>query len=246
MTRKIEVFAVAAILFLVTSIWEVSQSVTAELRIAAPAVFYASQSGRSTLDQGEGGGNPFASALIELLERSSLSYAELLTDLVTVTKQKSREYQIPEVPAAVGPTEWKLKPVPASAKRVALVFVYADYSDVDATSLPGAERDLYRVAAALREAGFDVQTIIDPTRESLHSSLKRFSKLTEDAEAAVIYLTGHGFEHRDEVYLAPNDYPFDEGFELLPERAVHVPGLKGFLKAKSANLVFFGGCRTIR
>lgn len=34
---------------------------------AAPSVFYASQSGKSTLDQGQGGGNPFASALVELL-----------------------------------------------------------------------------------------------------------------------------------------------------------------------------------
>jgi hypothetical protein len=94
-----------------------------EPRPAAPVVFYTSQSGRSTLDQGEGGGNPFASALIELLERPSLTYAEFRTDLIALTKEKSRGFQEPDASTSVDSTQWRVKPISASAKRVALVFV---------------------------------------------------------------------------------------------------------------------------
>jgi len=43
-----------------------------------PLHFYASQSGAETLDQGEGGGNPFASALIELLGRPTITFERFL------------------------------------------------------------------------------------------------------------------------------------------------------------------------
>ena len=72
----------------------------------------------------------------------------------------------------------------------------------------------------------------------------KLSGRSREAEAAVIYLTGHGFEHGGRVYLMPGDYPFDKGPKRLPELAVDVAGLAKYLRAKSANVVFFGGCRT--
>ncbi len=76
--------------------FEVSQAfpVTTEAEIG---IIYASQSGRATLDQGEDGGNPFASALIELLSKPSLSLDQLLDQIVTITYQKSGGYQLPDV-----------------------------------------------------------------------------------------------------------------------------------------------------
>ena len=216
----------------------------AESKPASPVIFYASQSGRSTLDQGEGGGNPFASALIEVLERPSLTYAEFRTDLIALTKEKSRGFQEPDASTSIDSTQWRVKPISASAKRVALVFVYSNYGNTGVTSLPGAKRDLVRVAAALKSAGFDVQVAIDPTQNDLRVALDTLSRRSQNAEAAIIYLTGHGFEHRGQVYLMPNDYPFGEGSERLSELAVHVPSLVHYLKARSANLVLFGGCRT--
>ncbi len=244
MIRKFESAGFVVILATAAFTCGACRPVIAEYESAAPLIFYASQSGMSTLDQGEGGGNPFASALIELLQRSSLTYAELRSDLVTLTKEKSRDFQVPEVTDAVVSAEWRLKPIPASARRVALVFVYSDYSNVGVPSLPGADRDLKRVAAALKAAGFEVQTATDPARDDLRAMLEAFSALAEDSEAAVIYLTGHGFENSGQVYLTPNDYPFDKGSENLSERAVHVQALVDFLKAEKANIVFFGGCRS--
>ena len=206
MTQTVQQTAVATLVAFCACV-----SATPQPVVAVPEVFYASQSGRSTLDEGEGGGNPFASALIELLERPSLTHAELQSDLLALTQEKSHGFQTPDVPTALDSSHWRLKPVPASARRVALVFVYSNYRTAGVTSLPGAERDLERVAAGLRKAGFKVQTAAKPTRANLLKALKALSIKSEDAEAAVIYLTSHGFEHDGRVYLMPSDYPFGEG-----------------------------------
>ena len=245
MTQEVPQRVVVAAMLLAAVVAPGSQRLArSESKPAAPVVFYASQSGRSTLDQGEGGGNPFASALIELLERPSLTYAEFRNDLIALTKEKSRGFQEPDSSMSVDSTQWRMKPISASAKRVALVFVYSNYGNSGVTSLPGAKRDLVRVAGALKSAGFDVQTVIDPTQNDLRGALDTLSRRSQNAEAAVIYLTGHGLEHSGQVYLMPNDYPFEEGSKRLSELAVHVPSLVGYLKARSANLVLFGGCRT--
>lgn len=218
---------------------------TVESMSPAPLVFYASQSGRPTLDEGEGGGNPFASSLIELLRRPALTLAELHSDIVSLTSAKSDGFQVPESPPVAAATPWALKPVPEQAKRVALVFVYADYQSAGVNSLPGAARDLVRVAAALGHAGFVVHTVVDPSELELREALESLAKHSTDAESAVIYLTGHGLEHHGDVYLLPNDHSYHELVAHLAEFAIHVPGLVRHLHARSANLVFFGGCRTL-
>lgn len=201
---------------------------------APVVVFYASQSGRPTLDQGEGGGNPFASALIELLARPELSYASLRADLTTLTEQKSHGVQLPDIRFQGQPAAWTIIPVPPSSKRVAIVFVYADY--YAAPALPGAERDMARVAGALRSAGFTVQTLLDPTSDALEAALDALERDSADAEAAALYATGHGFETDGEVYLMPSD----------GSPRVYIERLARHLKAKTANLIFYGGCRTRR
>jgi len=211
---------------------------------AAPVVIYASQSGKSTLDQGEGGGNPFASALIELLARPSLTYTEFRAGLIALTKEKSRGFQMPDSSTLVDSSQWRMKPISASANRVALVFVYSDYGKAGVASLPGAKRDLIRVVHALKGAGFDVRSAVDPKENELRAALNSLSRRSQKAEAAIIYLTGHGFEHQGQVYLLPNDQPFSGGSQRIPELAIHVPSLGAYLKARSANLVLFGGCRT--
>jgi len=210
-----------------------------------PLVFYASQSGRPTLDEGEGGGNPFASALIELLQRQSLTLAELHSGIVSLTQTKSRGFQMPDGPAVSDAPVWAVKPVPPSAKRVALVFVYSDYGPAGVNSLPGARRDSQRVAAALSDSGFVVANpVVDPTALELEAALRSLAQQSADAESAVIYVTGHGLEHHGEVYLMPNHHPFRELKLRITELAIHVPGLGRHLHAERANLVFFGGCRT--
>ncbi len=63
-------------------------------------VFHAAQSGQQTLDTGEGGGNPFASALVEILSRPSMALSKLPAALQDLTSKKSRGFQSADVPAA--------------------------------------------------------------------------------------------------------------------------------------------------
>lgn len=208
--------------------------------------FYASQPGKPTLDEGEGGGNPFASALVDLLGRESLTFDAFRADMVTLTLRKSDGFQHPEVVPVSSPGSWPLLPKPASERRVALVMVYSDYSAFDvAQSLAGARRDAQRVGAALVKAGFDVQVSLDPDRAKLALDLRSFSDLSHEAEVAVLYTTGHGTEVHGSVYLLPGDFPVAQGAAALKERAVRLTTLAAALRAKKTNMVFYAGCRDV-
>jgi hypothetical protein len=212
---------------------------------ATTSVFFASQSGRPTLDQGEGGGNPFASSLIEILDRPSFTYSELAQDIISLTRVKSRGFQTPEVRSIKESmtTAWSLKPTEPMEKRLALVFVYSDYEKAGVASLPGADHDLVRVSEAFERAGFSVATAANPTARELEQLLSDFSERSQDAETAAIYMTGHGFEHNGKVYLAPNNYPFRQGPDRLTELGISVERLPELLNARNTNVVFYGGCR---
>lgn len=94
---------------------------------AQPLIFHASTSGQQTLDRGEGGGNPFASSLIEILGRPETRLAELPDALRVLTVKKSSGAQTPDVPSAVSPKDWRLVPPQSGEKRIALVLVVSDY-----------------------------------------------------------------------------------------------------------------------
>ena len=211
---------------------------------ASPVVHYASRSGESTLDQGDGGGNPFVSAIVELLGRPSLTLTSFGRELVDLTKEKSWNRQQPEISYSGEIAEWVVRPCTADAKRVAVVFVYSDYSRVRANSLPGAAHDLRRIANALDGAGFRVTAILDPSNTERIAALEHLALDSRDAEAAAVYVTGHGFEHDGEVYLLPGDFPLRPGQAGLADFAIRVAGLADYVCAADSNLVFYGGCRT--
>lgn len=206
---------------------------------------YASQSGRPTLDRGEDGGNPFASALVELLNRPSLTLAELVDQIATITQQKSGGYQLPDISGIRGASNWAIKPSKSDNKKVALVATFSQYTAENVSWLPGAERDRVRVTNALRAAGFKVVTVANPTKSDFDRLLHDMSTASKDSDAAFIYVTGHGFEDQGRVYLAPSNYHFNHRERPVGDSAIYVGNLGKGLKAKQANLVFFGGCRTI-
>lgn len=211
---------------------------------ARSGTIYASQSGRATMDRGEDGGNPFASALVELLQRPSLTLTELIDQIAAMTLQNSGGYQLPDISGIRGASNWRLKPAHSNGKNVALVATFSRYTAESISWLPGAERDRIRVANALRAAGFKVVTIANPTRSVLDRLLHDLSKVSVDSEVAFVYVTGHGFEDQGRVFLAPSNYHFSHRARPVGDGAIDVGNLGKGLKAKRANLVFFGGCRT--
>jgi len=216
----------------------------AQSNTAPPLMFYAASSGKTTLDQGEGGGNPFASALIDLLGRPGLTLAEFATQLTALTSAKSRGRQTPQVPEAAVAGPWIASPKPETERRFALVFVFSDYqASGGAPSLPGAARDAQRIATALRAAGFDTEIALDPGRQNVRQLLEAFSKRSAQADIGLFYTTGHGLEVDGTVYVLPGDFPVAKGNTALASHALRLSDVAAAAKARGANFVFYGGCR---
>lgn len=203
-----------------------------------PVFLYASIAGRPTFDVDARGGNPFATALVQLLTRKSTSFTAFKTDLVALTRHASIGRQQAEVVGGAHLANWQFLPKPQKERWIALVVVFSAYAGSQiGPSLPGARRDQKRVADALALAGFVVTSSIDPDREALQQALKDFASLSADVDVAVIYTTGHGVE----VDGVPQ--------VLLPyervdrSNALRVSELAHAARARRANLVFYAACR---
>lgn len=211
---------------------------------ADTAVMTAVSSGERALDSGEGGGNPFASALIEVLARSQLQLGELPAALKHITHEKSRGRMTADVPPAIEPHNWSVAPARPDERRLALVLIVSDYSRTGgAKSLPGAKLDAGRIASALRAAGFSTEVALDLDQEEMRQKLATFGAASRRADAAVIYTTGHGVEVDGRIYLIPSDYPIKERNAALASRAIPLASIASPLQARNVNLVFYGGCR---
>lgn len=212
--------------------------------ISEPVYIYASQSGKPTFDQGDSGGNPFASALTDTLKSKTLTLGKFLHHIVALTEIKSQGRQRPDVQGASRLESWRISPRSPREKRVALIVVFSDYSASDgAKSLPGAARDLSRVGASFKKAGFAVQRVLDPHRAELRDILRKFADHSAASDVAAIYTTGHGVEVDGAVYLLPGDYPVLRGDTVLDQRAIRLTELGAAGHAKHINLIFYGGCR---
>lgn len=211
---------------------------------AEPLVFHASQTGKETLDQGEGGGNPFASSLIELLSRATVGLAELPAEIQRLTAAKSDDFQAADVPTTAPLRQWHLVPAKTGEVRIALVMVVSDYArSGGASSLPGARRDAERIAAALTSAGFVTTLVVDADRMGMRRALATFSAASKTADAALIYTTGHGVEVGGRIFLVPGDYPIAERNKGLDRLALPLAEIAKAPQARSINLLFYGGCR---
>ena len=212
------------------------------------AVIFATYAGGETLDRDAKGGNPFATALIELAACEPLGLGTFAEALRARTQANSAGLQAPEwVRLPVGePWRWPPAADASSGERAALVLVVSDYPEAGGWPLFGAAWDERRVSACMGENGFAVTAGIAPERASLLGALHAFAARSRACADAVIYSTGHGVECAGETYLLPADYPFAEGYAgaLLEKHAVPVRALRAACLARDMNLVLFAGCRT--
>ena len=209
---------------------------------AETLLFHASSSGKQTLDQGEGGGNPFASSLIDVLAQPHAALGDLPATLHRLTVQKSGGFQTPDVPAGAARADWSLVPATSGERRIALVLVVSDYRSGGAPSLPGAKTDAQRIATALQRARFETEVALDLDLMSMRQKLADFAARSARYDAAAIYVTGHGVEVARTVYLLPGSYPVALKDAALND-AIRLADIAGSVHARHVNLVFYGGCR---
>lgn len=86
-------------------------------------------------------------------------------------------------------------------RRVALVIGNSSYRN--APVLPNTVNDARDMVVALRKVGFEVVDGIDLDKRGMDSALTRFARLAQDADAAMFYFAGHGFQFNGENYLVP-------------------------------------------
>lgn len=219
------------------------------IRRRAPAIVFATRSGGTTIDQDAFGGNPFATALIQLTGAEPIPFQQFPRRLRTLTVHASQRHQVPQWTRWPEQLRWsfRLRPGSRQERRCALVLIVSEYAGAGLARLIGAANDERRIAAMFAANGFSVVQGVAPPRAALLGALANFSRLALKHDVAVVYCTGHGVEWNGSVYLLPGDYPLNHGYSAarLRARAVSVEGIATACRASKLNLVFFAGCRTL-
>lgn len=214
--------------------------------VASPPalVAMAVSSGKTALDQDELGGNPFASALVDILRRRDLSLPAAMEELKNQTLARSDEFQSPEIPQIDANDRWSLSVAKKGERRVALVVVMAEYRLTSRLpSLPGAAFDAVRVSRATRKAGFSTDMVVAFGLDEFRSAIASFKKRSRKADVALIYTTGHGTETEGKIRLLGTDFPREQGKAALEAHSIQLSEVMAGASAKVRNFVFYGGCR---
>ncbi|EJC78110.1 hypothetical protein Rleg10DRAFT_6841 [Rhizobium leguminosarum bv. trifolii WSM2012] len=128
-----------------------------------------------------------------------------------------------------------------SGRRVALVIGNSVYKTLP--SLPNPANDVEEVAATLRAAGFDVTIGVNVDRIGLEDTVRRFLRSTSNAEAGLIYYSGHGIQVGGQNFLVPVDAtletPYDVETQTMPLDLI----LNHLKQNSRVQLIFLDACR---
>lgn len=132
----------------------------------------------------------------------------------------------------------------SGADRLALVIGNSDYLNTSPLSNP--KNDARLMSATLREAGFEVVTVMDADYRTMKKALLDFGRSLREAnvEAGLFYYAGHGVQIRGENYLVPIDATITNEDEVDLETI----NVNSFLQtmnssASAINIVVLDACR---
>ena len=127
-------------------------------------------------------------------------------------------------------------------KRVALVLGNSAYQNV--APLPNPVNDSSKIAATLKDAGFDV---VDSRRDlsaaDTRRALRDFADQARNADIAVVYYAGHGIEVDGANYLIPVDARLERDTDVYDEGLSLDRILIAIEPAKKLRLVILDACR---
>src|SRR5436853_6557944 len=127
-------------------------------------------------------------------------------------------------------------------KRVALVLGNSAYQNV--AQLTNPANDSAKIAATLKDAGFDV---VDSRRDlpaaETRRALRDFADRARDADIAVVYYAGHGIEVDGANYLIPVDAKLERDTDVYDEALSLDRVLIAIEPAKKLKLVILDACR---
>jgi tetratricopeptide (TPR) repeat protein len=133
-------------------------------------------------------------------------------------------------------------PAGSTGRRVALVIGNGAYKNVHA--LPNPPRDAKMIANVLRDVGF--QTVIsvnDLSRDKFFEALQTFASEAENADWAVVYYAGHGFEIGGVNYLVPVDAKLAADRDAETQAVALEQVIAAVGAARKVRLVMLDACR---
>lgn len=207
----------------------------------APLIYYGGEAGRLTIDRDSKGGNPLASAVVDVLGQPDVTLGAFGERVAFLTNRYSNGWQRPQLPRAAEPGDWRV--TGGDGRRMALVLVNSDYSVSGVPSLPGARRDAYRVTAALSSAGYDAQLVFNAAASKARERLAGFAQASREADGALVYIGGHGVQHGRTVWWLMGDYPRPDSADALSTHALSIPEIARAAQARTANMVLYASCR---
>lgn len=140
--------------------------------------------------------------------------------------------------------------VATAAERVALLIGNSGYPGAagqgDAWErLPNPVNDVQLVSNALWANGFEVRTLKNGSYAEISRQIDEFARLAGEADVAVVYYAGHGFEYGRRNFLVPVDAPTTIEAPALPNRYIDFDRIvKAAARAKKVNVFFLDACRT--
>tara|TARA_R100001244_G_scaffold96522_6_gene72286 strand:+ start:51997 stop:53682 length:1686 start_codon:yes stop_codon:yes gene_type:complete len=134
---------------------------------------------------------------------------------------------------------------PQGNRGVALLIGIGAYDGLDWPALANAVNDIDHVCEAFAKAGFEIIDVRDATIAELNSATQAFAAKASEADSAVVYYAGHGFEYNGRNFMVPVDAPaFASRDELDTEFLPLEKMLQAASKAKKFSLFFMDACRT--
>jgi tetratricopeptide (TPR) repeat protein len=133
-------------------------------------------------------------------------------------------------------------PAASTGRRIALVIGNGAYRNVHPLDNP--PRDAKLIAASLKEVGFQTVTLSsDLTRDKFFEVLRAFASDAENADWAVVYYAGHGFEIGGVNYLVPVDARLAEDKDAEKEAVALEQVIAAVGGARKLRLVLLDACR---
>ncbi len=126
-------------------------------------------------------------------------------------------------------------------RRVALVIGNSAYRN--APVLPNTMNDARDMAVALRKVGFEVVDGIDLDKRGMDAALTRFARLAQDADAAMFYFAGHGFQFNGENYLVPVEAKIEDEVGVQYETTRLNDVVTALNYAKGVKIMVLDACR---
>ena len=109
-------------------------------------------------------------------------------------------------------------------------------------SLPGAAFDAKRVPEALTSSGVRDDARAGCERRCRAQGDGGVCELSETADASLIYIGGHGAQHKRIVYWMMGDFPAQDA-KWLPTHAISLDEIGRAGHARDLNLVLYASCR---